>query len=328
VRRRTLLPPAVADQPFLVRDALALGISRDVLRGASFRRPFQGVRVPAHLPETLEVRCRAAALLVPRDAAFSHATATALLGLPLPRDETTAQSSGVLESAHGSWLPTRTAAHDARVPLHVTVPVRDPRVVGPRLVGIVTHVSKLEPQETQLRADGLRTTTPTRTWLDRAATLDLVELVALADAILRRGLVTDEELQQAVHGWSGRPGAALSRRAATLVEPATDSSMETRLRLLLVLAGLPRPVANRDVVAHGGWIARPDLSYPELKIAIEYDGDHHRVSRRQWQNDIGRRRVLEEEGWLVLVFTADDVLRRGDDTVRRVRSALAQGRAA
>jgi hypothetical protein len=194
--------------------------------------------------------------------------------------------------------------------------------------GIVTHVSKLEPQETQAREDGLRTTTPARTWLDRAASLDLVELVVLADAILRRGLVTDDELQRAVRRWAGRPGAARSRRALTLVEPATDSPMETRLRLLLLLAGLPRPVANCDVVAHGAWIARPDLSFPELKIAIEYDGDHHRVSRRQWQNDIGRRRVLEDEGWLVLVFTADDVLRRRADTVRRVRSALAQRRAA
>jgi hypothetical protein len=212
--------------------------------------------------------------------------------------------------------------------LHVTVPVRDPRIVGPRLAGIVTHVSKLETEETQSRADGLRTTTPTRTWLDRAATSDLIELVVVADAILRRALVTDHELQRAVRRWAGRPGAALSRRAVALTEPATDSPMETRLRLLLVLAGLPRPVANCDVVAHGAWIARPDLSYPELKIAIEYDGDHHRVSRRQWQNDIGRRRVLEEEGWLVLVFTADDVLRRGHDTVRRVRSALTQRRAA
>ena len=325
---RTPLPPALLDQPFLVRDALALGISRDVLRGASFRRSFQGVRVPAHLPDTLEVRCRAAALLLPRGAAFSHATAVALLGLPLSLGETAQQGPGALEPARGAWSPPRATGHDARVPLHVTVPARDPRIVGPRLAGIVTHVSRLEPEETQPRDDGLRTTTPMRTWLDRAATLDLVELVALADAILRRRLVTDHELEQAGRRWAGRPGAALSRRAVTLVEPATDSSMETRLRLLLVLAGLPRPVANRDVVAHGGWIARPDLAYPELKIAIEYDGDHHRVSRRQWQSDIGRRRVLEEEGWLVLVFTADDVLRRGDDTVRRVRSALAQRRAA
>jgi hypothetical protein len=306
---------------------MALGVSRDVLRGARFRQPFPGVRVPAHLPDSLEVRCRAGSLLLPSDSAFSHATAAALHGLPLPLGEAAGRSSGPLASGRWEEPSTSGTAHDARVPLHVTVPAREPRVVGPRITGIVSHVARLTPEETQLRGDGLRTTTPARTWLDRAVELDLVELVVLADATLRRGLVTVDVLQRAVQDWAGRPGAARSRRALALVEPATDSPMETRLRLLLVLAGLPRPVAGLDVVAHGGWIARPDLSYPELKIAIEYDGDHHRVSRRQWQNDIGRRRVLEEQGWLVLVFTAEDVLRHGFDTVRRVRAALAQRRA-
>jgi very-short-patch-repair endonuclease len=76
-------------------------------------------------------------------------------------------------------------------------------------------------------------------------------------------------------------------------------------------------------VLYGGWIARPDPSYPALRIAIEYDGDHHRVDRRQWQSDISRRRLLEDAGWIVMVFTADDVLKFGHETVRRVRSALA-----
>jgi hypothetical protein len=65
--------------------------------------------------------------------------------------------------------------------------------------------------------------------------------VTLADAALRRRLVSRDQLEAVVASWSGRPGAALLRRAVPLVEPATDSPMETRLRLLLVLAGLPRP---------------------------------------------------------------------------------------
>ena len=188
--------------PFLVRDALASGISRDVLRGATFRRPFHGVRVPAHLPDSLELHCRAAALLLPPEAAFSHATAAALLGLPLPLGETVPGVSGVLEPARAAWPLEGATPHDPRVPLHLTVPAQDPRVVGPRLAGMVTHVAKLEPRETQGYADGLRTTTPARTWLDRAATLDLIELVALGDAALRRGLVTGDELQAAVESWA------------------------------------------------------------------------------------------------------------------------------
>ena len=113
------------------------------------------------------------------------------------------------------------------------------------------------------------------------------------------------------------------RAAIALLEPRTDSPMETRLRLLIVRAGLPRPDANRDVVVDGAWLARPDLSYPALRIAIEYDGDHHRTNARQWQRDIGRRRVLEDAGWLLVVVTADDVLRRPHEIVARIRAAVA-----
>ncbi|WP_147375385.1 hypothetical protein [Jiangella rhizosphaerae] len=41
----------------------------------------------------------------------------------------------------------------------------------------------------------------------------------------------------------------------------------------------------------GAWLARPDLSYPHLKIAIEYDGDHHRTDQRQWRHDKVPRRA-------------------------------------
>lgn len=52
--------------------------------------------------------------------------------------------------------------------------------------------------------------------------------------------------------------------------------METWLRLLIVVAGLPEPVTNLNVHdASGRWIARPDLLYPAYRVAIEYDGYHH-----------------------------------------------------
>jgi hypothetical protein len=305
--RSSPLPAALTRAPFLVRDALALGVSRDVLAGARFRRPFQGVRVPAQLPDSLQVRCQAAALLLP-GAAFSHRTAASLHGLPLPG------------AGRG--------AADTPAPVHVTMAPSFPRRARRHPVGLVCHVARLEADESERRGDGLRITTATRTWADLAGALDLVDLVAVADAALRRDLASVEQLAGIVASWSGRSGAKLLRRALPLVEPLTDSPMETRLRLLLVLAGLPRPVAGRDVVLYGGWIARPDLSYPDLKIAIEYDGDHHRVDRQQWRNDIGRRRGLEEAGWLVLVFTADDVLQRPQETVRQVRAALRSRRAA
>lgn len=72
----------------------------------------------------------------------------------------------------------------------------------------------------------------------------------------------------------------------------------------------------------GGWLARPDLCYPDLKIAIEYDGQHHLLDIRQWRRDIRRRENLEREGWLLRVVTAYDLLHAPATVVARISQEL------
>jgi hypothetical protein len=86
--------------------------------------------------------------------------------------------------------------------------------------------------------------------------------------------------------------------------------METRLRLLLVLAGLPEPEVGHAIVDGPGPVAWPDLSYPAIRVAIEYDGGHHRESARQWSSDKVRGRLVRDLGWDLLEVTADDLARR------------------
>lgn len=66
----------------------------------------------------------------------------------------------------------------------------------------------------------------------------------------------------------------------------------------------------------------PDMTYPEARIAIEYDGDVHRTDPRTWRRDIARKQRLEELGWRVIVVTADDVYLHPARLVTRVRTAL------
>jgi very-short-patch-repair endonuclease len=68
----------------------------------------------------------------------------------------------------------------------------------------------------------------------------------------------------------------------------------------------------------------PDLSYPEQRVAVEYDGDVHRTDRTVWRRDVVRRQELESLGWRVITCTADDVLRHPDRPVSWVRRALAR----
>jgi hypothetical protein len=74
-----------------------------------------------------------------------------------------------------------------------------------------------------------------------------------------------------------------------------DSPQETRIRLLLVLAGLPEPCVNLIIRGRdGGWRRRYDLAYEELQLIVEYDGRQHAEDTRQWLTDIFRREELDQ----------------------------------
>ena len=134
-------------------------------------------------------------------------------------------------------------------------------------------------------------------------------------------------------GWAGShpsllegpPGARGCRqlaRAIALADPLSESAMETRLRLILVVGGLPPPVAQYRVRDGSGRVlARVDLAYPKARLAIEYDGHYHfddLNSRRDRRRDL----LLDELGWHTMRFTEDDVLLTPEDTFRRVALRL------
>jgi very-short-patch-repair endonuclease len=98
--------------------------------------------------------------------------------------------------------------------------------------------------------------------------------------------------------------------------------------LLIVLAGLPVPVAQFDVRGAGnGFAGRVDLAWPALRVAVEYDGDHHR-EQMQFRRDVTRLNALREAGWTVLRFTAPDLIERPEQTVRQIAAVLDERRAA
>jgi hypothetical protein len=171
-------------------------------------------------------------------------------------------------------------------------------------------------------------TTALRTAFDLARHLDLTDAVAAVDAMLTRRWITITKLAEYAAkrpGWSGAPRV---RRVLELSLPGAESPMESRVRLLLVLAGLPIPVPQYKIRDSAGrLLARLDLAYPELRLAIEYDGDHHR-ERDQFRRDLARLNRLRLLGWTVLQFTADDVLRHPERVVNQVRAAIARCRAA
>ena len=204
-------------------------------------------------------------------------------------------------------------------PIEVTLPLR---CHTSRLIGVAVRRSKVSPSETAMRR-GQRATSAVRTLADLGRHRPLVEAVATLDMALHKRLLKLAALRSWACAHPRYPGIARLRRAIELAEPATESVMETRLRLLLVMARLPRPLAQVGLYDEAGdFLGRPDFYYPLHRLAIEYDGAQH---RENLTGDNRRQNRLVDAGYRLLRFTAADVLSAPDSVVALVRRALSPG---
>ncbi|GAA0919891.1 DUF559 domain-containing protein [Virgisporangium aurantiacum] len=279
-----------ASGPFLGSAAITAGLVTPArLRGPHFRRLFRGVYLDRSETVDHMTLCRAAALLLPPGAALSHRSAAHLYNAQvLARDQ----------------------------PVEVTAPGGLRPQPGLRVVR-----SPLAPGD-RARRSGLPVTAPLRTAFDLARGRDLVAAVVGVDALLHQRVVRLDRLHAYVAEHAAWNGANAAVRAIGLARPFVESPMETRLRLIAVLGELPEPVVQYDVFDRDDrLVARVDLAYPEKRVALEYDGDHHR-ERDTFRRDAVRLNRLHLLGWTVLRFTADDVLRNPARTLAVVRAAF------
>jgi hypothetical protein len=190
--------------------------------------------------------------------------------------------------------------------------------------GVQSH--RLSAHSDAVRFRGIRVSSPEQTFIDLACVLPLVDLVVLGDSLVKAKRTTVHRLVEAVNAWCGW-GSRPALRAVGYLREGVDSPMETRLRMLMVLAGLPEPVVNHiQYDAMGGWAKRFDLSYPDLLLAIEYDGRQHAESDKQWDRDIDRREELDVEGWRLIVIRSKGIYAEPHRTLERIADAMrAQG---
>ena len=167
---------------------------------------------------------------------------------------------------------------------------------------------------------GFHATSTLRLLLDVSARLALTEAVVVVDQALHAKVVTPAQLQVALERYDGRWGIKKLRKVAAHAEPAAESPMETRLRMVLVLGGLPRPEAQVTLYDHEGeFLGRPDLFYPDARLALEYDGGSHRTTLA---DDNRRQNRLVDAGIRLLRFTAGDIYNHRRSVVTLVRAAL------
>lgn len=276
-------------RPFLRSAAIAAGLSPSSLRGPRFRRIFHGVYIHASVPENPLIRTLAALLIHPADAFASHVSAARMYSVAVPH------------------LPEE----------HVSVFAKADRRRRP---GIRNHVAKLGTPVAVV--SGMRVSQPTQLFLELAQILGLIDLVVVGDELVRRKLATPEQLVAACAA-SSDACALAARRAVAYVRRRVDSPMETRLRMLLALAGLPAPEVNHEVFHEDGRVRyRFDLCYPDLMLVVEYDGRFHREDLDQWDSDTARRDWLDDNEWRIVPVFSRGIYRRPDQTIARVLHAL------
>ena len=285
-------PTVLARRVFRGTDAVAAGLlTRDELRSRQWRRLFRDVYADADLVDSHDLRVAGAALLVPPTAVFSGRTAAHLWGV-----------AGLA---------------DAETPVEVTVPPASR--FGP-VAGIRVRQARLEAREVTTRRDH-RCTAKVRTALDVARLELLMESVPVLDVLLARCIVRVEDLREAVGRLPTGRGVRRARQAVALADGRAESPQESRLRVLLQLAGLTPVPQWRVHRPDGVFIARVDLAWPEQRLAVEYDGEWH-ARPGQLARDRRRLNALVAAGWRVLHVTAAD-LYRPETLIARIRALLA-----
>jgi hypothetical protein len=119
--------------------------------------------------------------------------------------------------------------------------------------------------------------------------------------------------------------SALGCSEGTVKSQTSDAL--TRLRMLLVLAGLPEPMVNITVAdLNGQPLRRYDLCWPKVKVIVEYDGRPHIEREDTWESDLDRREAIDDDEWRILVVVATGIYRHPERTVLRVWRLLRRRR--
>lgn len=170
--------------------------------------------------------------------------------------------------------------------------------------------------------DGMALTTPARTALDIACRYPVDRAVAAIDALARATHLKPADIEVLADRYRGRRGIRRARTAIGLLDPGAESPRETWLRLLIIRAGFPPPRTQIPVYdKHGTLVAVLDMGWEDIKVAAEYDGDHHWRDRRQFNKDIRRSENVADEGWINVRVTAADT---AGEIERRLRDAWAR----
>lgn len=219
--------------------------------------------------------------------------------------DNTVVSSTTAARLHGFWLPTLAD----EIHLATAEPDRASRWMTRTQRPEFRAHRRLLTDRDRATVEGIPATSAARTWVDLAPLLTLPDLVAAGDSALRLGCPIDE-LSDTVGRSARLRGVRRARQALPLLDGRSRSRPESHLRMAVTAPDLPAFAVNEPIYrSDGGWLAEPDLSLRDARLALEYQGQEHADGRRM-RADITRSADLRSEGWLTLYYGPAQVFGR------------------
>lgn len=185
--------------------------------------------------------------------------------------------------------------------------------------GLIVRAESWAIDEVKVVANTKVTTAP-RTIFDLGRHLERDRAVARIDALLTLGQVSIDDVLPLIARYPYARGMRRLKTALALADAGAESPQETRIRLALTDAGM-RPAGTQIPVfdSRGRIVAKVDMGWEDLKVAVQYDGKHHQTDRVTYVRDMKVNRDLEWLGWIVIRVIAEDA---DADVVGRVATAL------
>ena len=199
-----------------------------------------------------------------------------------------------------------------------TVPVELIAKHGRRRPGVLIRDERISDDEVRMLGE-LPVTSPARTALDLARHLSRDAAVAHLDALAAATGATVSDIRLLEDRYRSARGIRLARTAVDLMDGGARSPRETRVRLLLIDAGLPRPRTNIRV-RDDQWEAVIAIGWDGPMVGVDYEDDQPTDGFRAVQ-DIACEELFQRRGWIHIRVRREHAPR---SIVHRVRSALRQ----
>jgi very-short-patch-repair endonuclease len=235
----------------------------------------------------------------------------------------------------GHWLaavlaagPGAVLSHREAAALHSLRPSNRPSVdvtvaAQRRVPGVQVHrVAALDVEDLTV-VEGIPVTSIERTLVDLAGVVPPTALRKATEEAVRSHRFDLRAIERVLARTRGRHGRGTAAMRAALAElranaaTVTYSDLEDRFLALLDAHVLSRPLTNALV---GG--IQVDALWPRERVVVELDGWAYHHTAPAFQRDRERSNDLQLDGYVVLRFTHDHVVRHSREVAARIARAL------